>query len=201
MVKAYFQPWIGERYWTGLEGCRTLVLGEAHYEWEKNQTLWPELTIECVREQRDGEWTKQFWTNIVVAFLGYRPSLEDKKKFWDSMAFYNYIQESVGFGARVRPTRSMWLQAEQPFFSVLNQLQPHLLVVLGYSLWGWLPNEGRAGPPISDAPQPDTWIYPVGKSGECLAYGLRHPSAGFSGRTWNKYVTKAIALAQRLTRT
>jgi hypothetical protein len=199
MNEPYFQPWIGQRYGEGLDECRTLVLGEAHYEWEENQTLESQLTIECVQEQINGEWTKQFWTNIAVALLGYRPSFEEKRQFWDSVAFYNYIQESVGFGPRTRPTRSMWLKARQPFYSVLRQLKPQLVVVLGYGLWGWLPSDGKEGPSISGAPQKQTWIYSVGGSEECLAYGVRHPSAGFSGQTWSRYIATARESAQCLT--
>jgi len=194
-----FLPWKGGRYESSpLFGRKVLVLGESHYQWDKEKPIdeWDNLTIECIREQISGEATFAFWTNIAVAFLNRRPTLAEKESFWHSVAFYNYIQFSVGLGPRVPPTREMWRDSEPGFVQVLNNLKPDVIVVLGYALWKNLPElGGKVGPIIAGADQPDTWRYPYeGRS--ALAYAILHPSSGgFSGYYWHPYVMRAIELA------
>ena len=66
-----FRPWIGENYQQSRWGKRVLVLGESHYQYDKNLPIdnYPDLTIDCVKEQIDGQYTYAFWTRIAVAFL------------------------------------------------------------------------------------------------------------------------------------
>jgi hypothetical protein len=177
-------------------GKKILVLGESHYQRDDNKPLYPEFTRDCIEEQLEGDWTYQFWTNIVVAFLNRRPTLEEKRDFWHSVAFYNYIQQSVGPRPRVHPSTNMWQKSEQGFIDVLNLLTPNVLLVLGKRLWNNLPSlHGKPGPAILGAEQSETWYYRLTGDDSCLAYGIRHPSAGFSGRYWHPYVKRVIALA------
>ena len=197
MQHVFFKPWIGDSFSEGgLWSKRILILGESCYQWDEDIPLTEDLTIQCIREQIDGDYTKAFWTNIVIALLKIRPSLEDKHRCWHSVAFYNYIQCSVGFGPRVRPTPEMWKKSQTAFSEVLNELQPDCIIVLGYQLWYNLPpNNGEPGPAIGGAPQEETWRYPVNGKTPALAYNVRHPSAGFSGWSWHPFVTRAIELA------
>ena len=173
-----------------------LVLGESHYQRDNSKPLYPQFTCDCIEEQLEGYWTHRFSTNIVVALLNKRPTLDEKRMCWHSVAFYNYIQEVVGSGPRVRPSDRMWQQSEPGFFEVLNLLAPNALIVLGKTLWDNLPElHGKPGPTILGAEQPETWVYPLPGGGSCLAYGIRHPSAGFSGKYWHPYVKQVIALA------
>jgi hypothetical protein len=90
----------------------------------------------------------------------------------------------------------MWRQSEQSFIEVLNDLAPNFLIVLGYALWHNLPPlHGASGPMMAGAEQTETWYYPLACGGSCLAYAIRHPSAGFSGRYWHPYVKQVISLA------
>jgi len=172
-----------------------MILGESHYQWDKGIPLTQDLTTQCIEEQISDEDRKQFWTNIAIAFLNRYPTKEDKYRFWHSVAFYNYIQANVGFGPRVRPTPDMWRMSQAPFFDVLKELKPEVIIVLGYTLWNQLPDVGRHGPRIDGAKQDETWRYSVGVDTEALAYAIRHPSAGFSGRYWHPFVMRAIELA------
>ena len=46
MEHVYFKPWRGDNYQSGHRfGKRVLVLGEAHYEWDKNMPLLPLYTF------------------------------------------------------------------------------------------------------------------------------------------------------------
>ena len=117
MQHVFFKPWVGDNFPKGgLRSKKILILGESHYQWDEDIPLTEDLTIQCVREQIDGCFTKAFWTNIVIALLNNRPSLEDKHRFWHSVAFYNYIQCSVGFGPRVQPSPKMWKKSQPAFF-------------------------------------------------------------------------------------
>ncbi|MDE2831931.1 MAG: hypothetical protein OXN20_17600 [Gemmatimonadota bacterium] len=152
MQHVFFKPWVGNNFSEGgLWSKKVLILGESHYQWDENIPLTEDLTIQCVQEQIAGGRTKAFWTNIVIALLNVRPSLKDKYRCWQSVAFYNYIQCSVGFGPRVRPSPEMWEKSQEPFFEVLNDLQPDCIIVLGYQLWDNLPCDGEEGPVIDGA--------------------------------------------------
>ena len=190
MEHVYFMPWIGDNYWSARRfGKRVLVLGESHYEWEKDMPLLPpNLTIQCIEEQLAGEEPSiAFWTKIAITFLNEHPSIEEKREFWHSVAFYNYIQESVGFGPRVRLTEEMWEKAREPFNEVLYELCPQFIAVLGYDdLWCNLLDNGSQGSTKSD------WRYPH-PEGEAWAFRMKHPSArGFSARKWHGPLIQAL---------
>lgn len=88
----------------------------------------------------------------MAVFLGHVPTTEEKRYFWKSVTFYNFIQGSVGFGARVRPTPGMWKNANQPFSEILADLKPQFLVVMGKQVWYSLPElNGSYGPSIEGA--------------------------------------------------
>jgi hypothetical protein len=197
MSGIFFKPWRGKDYESNkLFGKRVLVLGESHYVRDEKDSLYPELTIDCVEEQIEGPHTTKFWTNIAAAFMNKRPSQDEKKEFWDSIAFYNYIQTSVGIAPRIPPTEEMWRNSEQGFNEVLADFLPRAVIVLGYDLWRHLPDlRGRDGPKIVGSEQPDTWYYPLPNGESCLAYAIKHPSAGFSSSYWYKYLQQAISFA------
>lgn len=193
MEHVFFKPWIGKDFARGgLWGKRILVLGESHYQWDKDIPLTQDLTIECITEQMKGVYKKQFWTNIAITFLNRHPSIEEKNKFWNSVAFYNYVQSNVGFGPRIRPTPELWAKSSVPYLEILNELQPNCIIVLGYQLWENLPSLGEKGPMIEGAEQKETWKYPIYGNAHALAYGIRHPSAGFSAWSWHPFVMRAI---------
>lgn len=197
MSAIFFKPWIGEDYATGARfGKRVMILGESHYQWDKAITPYPDLTCTAIRAQISGEYTYPFWTRVVSAFIGHKPSLDEKRDFWRAVAFYNYVQETVSFGPRVAPTPEMWARSETAFAELLNMYAPQVLIVLGYRLWDKLPNLGGASDqPIDGATQTQTWRYPLSRGGTCLAYGIRHPSSGFTGSTWQPHILAAIRQA------
>ena len=193
MEKIFFKPWIGEQYQASpLSGKRVLVLGESCYQWDKDIPLGPDFTIRCVTEQKAGRYPAKFWTNIVIAFLNKRPTTQEKEAFWSSVAFYNYVQRPVGWGPRKSPSKEMWQEGADPFAEILEQLSPQLVIVLGFQLWRQLPDlDGQKGPRISSTRQPETWQYSL-ENGSCLAYGVMHPSAAFSGKYWHPYIMEAF---------
>lgn len=198
MSDVYFKPWIGDDYKSARRfGKRVMILGESHYQWDKKVKPAPEWTCTFVGNQMSGDHTHAFWTRIVSAFIGHKPDLFEKQDFWRSVAFYNYVQQSVGFDAHVGPTREMWASSEPAFAEVLHAHAPQVLIVLGYRLWNKIPDlGGAAAAPIDCAKQPQTWRYPLNCGGSCLAYGIRHPSSGFTGSEWQPHILEVIRRAE-----
>ena len=58
-------------------------------------------------------------------------------KFWESVAFYNFVQEIVAKGQR--PEDNLWRQGSVPFLNTLAFLKPQVLLVLGKDLAKHLP--------------------------------------------------------------
>lgn len=190
MKHVKFLPWVGKNYGRGFNGLRTLVLGESHYESANNPDISNSRseTVSCIEEQVSGDWTYAFWTKTASALLGRKPTLDDKKQFWHSVAYYNYVQESAGSGPRIMPAQKSWHMSELPFKEVLQELKPDFIVALGYRLWDMLPDlNGHEGPRIESAPQPRTWIYPH-TNGCAFLFNIKHPSSGFSPTHWHDLI-------------
>ena len=195
MKNVKFNPWIGSAYRQAPLGKRILILGESHYDWDADNPIDrdAETTIKVLQDQMG--YNKAFWTNIVMTFLAHKPTLEEKVSFWDSVAFYQFIQSSVGFGPRKRPSEEQWAAGETPFFEVLGFLQPQLVAVLGYKNFEKLPNRNaEGGPAIPNFPDVETCRYSY-SGGSSLAIRLKHPSSGYSSSYWHGPVSQAIRIA------
>ncbi|MBI5442722.1 MAG: hypothetical protein HY900_16100 [Deltaproteobacteria bacterium] len=188
-MKIHYTPWIGENYGAAnVTGTRLLVLGESHYGDGD-----PDATVRYTQAYVDGQ-NHRFWTSIMQLVLG-RPGYEiDRREFWHSVSFYNFIQEPVGDGPRWRPTSEMWARSQGPFEEVLNELKPRRILVLGAALWDNLPSFGRQGRGLHALGEPkDTWIYPYA-GGEALSTWVFHPSSpkGANTLSVHPYVKELI---------
>jgi len=192
-----FRPWVGNRYESSPFGKKILILGESHYGWKGSGNIdeQPDVTERVVSEQLAGNYIKRFWTNIATAFLNRKPTLADKREFWNSVAFYNYVQCSVGDRARIRPTSDKWQSGESAFFEVLESLTPKLIVVLGYALWDHLPiaNSERSSK-LSGHDYIRTRRY-LFDAGSAFVINVKHPSTGFNGLKWHPCISEAIQAA------
>lgn len=128
-----FFPWRGTRYGnadSAFPERRVLVLGESHYNLNKMKAD-PQFTIRCIQEQIEGKWKKAYWTKLTKVLCGRDATPET----WQSVAFYNYVQDWMGSGARQAPTEESWRLAPLPFRNVLAELRPTHLLVVSYRLW------------------------------------------------------------------
>lgn len=139
-----FLPWIGRNYGTGgLFGRRVLVLGESHYQWQEGDVyvqpsrLNREFTRKCIQERIDGKKNARFWPRVQT-IVGGPQYADDTEAFWHAVAFYNYVQGSVGTYSkerRSRPSLEQWQESQAPFDKVLALLKPERVVVCGCQLW------------------------------------------------------------------
>ena len=212
-INGGFDPWRGEFYGRpndlGLPSC-LLILGESHYGGPEEYRR--SLTREVIEDQWSGH-SYRYFTTVQRAVLG--PSKEvGTEDFWQSVAFYNFIQRLVGEKPRDRPTPHMWKEAADRFRETLNCLEPTHMIVTGFELWDCLRD---FGPPRDDVPEdevatirklvPDRfktddqkrrgWLgrYRHG-SGKCLAVKIEHPSSGkFSHPKWHPVIQNFLRMA------
>jgi hypothetical protein len=148
-TEAHFKPWIGSNYEKG--GCwgkRVLVLGESHYTKMYTDTP-PELTTSYTRhiiqlyavQKNDIFYAKV--RNLILRGLTLPTNCYGTEKqrqfFWNSIAFYNYVQEYVGTKPKQRPNADAWERSKPGFWEVLEKLKPEVCITLGNELWDNLP--------------------------------------------------------------
>ncbi|MBI4882203.1 MAG: hypothetical protein HY812_21455 [Planctomycetes bacterium] len=195
-----FKPYVGPKYGrSNPYGGRLLVLGESHYVGESGVRR-ASLTELVVQEYLAGEYASRFLTMVGQLIHGSRDICdEDKKAVWQSIAFYNYIQSSVGRRPRMRPRAKQWDAAQTPFLAVLRVLRPAGIVVLGDELWTKLPPAERGPVLRAGRSKVLTKRYAWSSRGEgAIAVGVRHPAG--QGFKFRKYAPMVAALLQHIRR-
>ena len=175
MKDVVFKPYQGSKYTQNNRfGLRVLVLGESHnHDGVESSDFTTGVVKWFTQNKRDA-----FFTKIAKVLLGIETNgwLSDTElvEIWDQVAFYNYIQCFVKT-ARIRPTDEMWRAAQEPFLSVLDELKPDVVLVLGFDLLNHL------GQPLPEGPE---------------FCGIKHPSTGFSYREWTPKFVDALNKAK-----
>jgi hypothetical protein len=178
----HFQPWIGENY--EKRRPRLLVIGMSHYDWDDRKCPEYFATNDVIQSRASGECRGAFFTNIVAICIGRLPNDEEREQFWQSVAFYNYIQEFVGDSPQRKHDPILWERGEPAFFAVLRRLRPELVLVIGQMNWNnistlYVP----AGEMLKHAPErryAEVCRYPIGEGRTALAFHVKHTAAGFN---------------------
>jgi hypothetical protein len=195
----HFQPWIGTNY--RKRSPRLLVLGMSHYDWEERECAEYSVTNCVIQGRISGEVRQRFYTNIVATCIGRLPNDEDREQFWQSVAFYNYIQEFVGNSPRRIHDPVLWERAEPAFFAVLRRLRPELVLVIGQMNWDnisilYVP----AGEKLEHAPQrryAEVCRYPTGENRTALAFHVKHTATGYNFERFAPLFRSADKLVRR----
>ena len=213
-----FDPWVGDNYGSPNDldlPSRLLILGESHYDHGDSEVYRRSFTKEVIAaviaEEQRKIYKRNYFKGVRKAVLG--PSQEvDAKDFWQSVAFYNFIQKPVEKPGD-RPTRHMWKgEAPDRFRKTLNRLRPTHVIVAGFRLWEHLPGDKDFW---SDAPEDEVatirklvpsrfnnckherlgWLgrYRHG-SGKCLVVKIHHPSR-FSPEQWHPVIRDFLRMA------
>jgi hypothetical protein len=184
-----FDPWLGSDYRTvGLDGVRVLILGESQYGSPDNAsepyngTPTPECrkSTQRIIQECALDHPKAFFTKIAKLLLGRvvgeHLSAAERAALWRAIAFYNFIQWWLP-APRHRPTESMWAAGCQPFVELVQEIHPHVIVVLGRQLSGWLPPLDRATSVVK----------------------IAHPSSkGFTYQPWMTNIKQALDTSKGL---
>lgn len=190
-----FRPWAPSSEDPRIAGVRLLVLGESHYEEENGDGSTYRDADATVEETRNTvrkygvkpEKRQVFFANLYTMLSGEPWALEASRlePFWNSIFFYNYVQTLVPGGPRHSPSPSMWREAEKPFRTVIEEIAPEAILVVGKRLWSNMAQEDER---LDE--QPDGLGLICGyhlPSGDTIpAACTRHPSSfGFRPMEWH----------------
>lgn len=169
----------------GLEGIRLLVLGESHYGAEPSTKASSDLTERLMRGEVQRGSTKTFLTKTSRLLLRDQDAGKaDRRKVRDQIAFYNFVQSWAGTGARIAPTDAAWAKSRAPFREVMNELEPHAVLVLGKRLWKHIPVEDRESGPFKGAECVGMGGYSLDGGKSSFMLGVHHPSSAFRYARW-----------------
>lgn len=205
MTKPFFNPWVGQDYSSGgIFGKRIMVLGESHYCSDMCPTCGADFNCECnefttnvVKIYLDHNNERESWMNTFLKFerslVNHETTPEESLKIWNSLLFYNYLQTAMP-GARVAGTTEQYKAAEEPFFSVLEQYQPDLLIVWGVRLWDNMPWEHwEDGVQMKvDDFEISNGFYELSNGKKVRAVCVYHPSSGYSWDYWYKVISQLV---------
>lgn len=207
MKNINFKPWVGKNYQsTGYHGKRILVLGESHYcqkELSEGGRCYPFCKRElmndaCFSQTHDvvdeavygysGQRYLQAFVCFERAVTGRVLTNEERKEFWESVMFYNYIQYAQS-GPRMAPQSEHWAKSEKAFVELLETYKPDYIIVWGVRLYDGLPSlDGKATKHYLDNNHTfDTWHYTI-NGNDIPALKIHHPSSP-SGRRWSYWHT------------
>lgn len=149
----FFIPYVGMYYANGgLFDRRVMILGESHYCDGGccdcgNCRLYKQcgkFTQDVLRDFLDERKERQNWMRTFVKFerslVGKMTDWALRRKIWDSVMFYNYLQVAMG-GPRKAGTSAQYKQAANAFFDVIDEHEPECIIVWGKRLWNNMSNE------------------------------------------------------------
>lgn len=192
MSSVKFEPWIGRNYgrrsrWR----ASVLLLGYSHYH-EFMEVGHPEYTRYVVgRHVRGINDRSRYWTKLARTF----ECLDGREAFWDSVAFYNYIQDFMT-GPREDPTPRQVVAAWVPFTQVINRLQPDLVLATGKQLWETI--SPRVRPPRAIKLEDGRLVPYRLVNGTVVVGYINHPSSGgYAYSEWCPVVVALLAEARK----
>ena len=127
-------PWIGQNYFN----TKIVVLGESQYEdgdeWQENNR---DATRILIGNRFSGTKGKIF-TNVERVLLSSdNPTLEEKNKFWKSVAYWNLVQRLMA-SIKERPSDKDFDDGWATFLFLVEILRPATCIVLGKGSCGRL---------------------------------------------------------------
>lgn len=181
-----------------------MILGDSHYCGTPcgscGQNPNPKcnrFTTDVIEAYLDPKCEREGWMNTYLKFerslVGHETTPDESRKIWDSLLFYNYLQFAL-HGPRESGTPEQHKASIEPFFSVLDQYQPDMMIVWGVRLWNNLPEERWIGSPgISvDGQAINSGYYKLSNGKPVRAICVYHPSAGYDWSHWHKVIMKFI---------
>ena len=177
-----FVPWVGPDYERGFCGLRILLVCESHYAGKQHErpTVTPEIVKALALGERHPRATGKLprhkhFTLIMSAVQNVRQRFSNtqRREFWNSVAYYNYLQEFLQ-GSRVAPPAGVWQRSEKAFTEVLAVLAPDLIICFS------LRNGNRVRSLAGNVP----------------VAVVNHPSSRFTYSKVNPIIARHIELAQ-----
>lgn len=196
----WFDPWIGSSYWNGgYKGRKILVIGNNHYCDSRLQCSccgvggskssdWncDSMTQNVIQEYIDFQNDNGCYDSWMSTFEKFENAVEDgcdSDDFWNSIAFYNFLQTAVrknedkcNSDKIYRQYISEYNNSNKCLWNVISDLNPDYIIVWGSCLRKHFHGtEGCTGGVIQK------------RTGIPTLY-IHHPSQGFSSYYWNEII-------------
>lgn len=206
----FFLPHVGEDY--GGNGSifekRLCVVGASHYAPDvedfqsgNDREIWRMMTCSTVRDYLDPNFRaerrwKSTYTKFVNAFFGRGTTVEERRRFFDSVVFFNYLQRLEGRdGNESRPEYYAEELHFLAFREIVSATRPDVVVAWGRKVWGALsrrfPEAERSGAfPRRIRAEIDGHAFTL--------IGVRHPSSRSFSRAAHETLFRAQGLSPRL---
>jgi len=223
MTNVFFRPWVGENYYNaGFNGNRILVLGESCYcGWcdecggntllpggKEGEDWWEEDCRNKIPEvvtkflgYKNGKVPHKHYMNgyrrFTDIFLGHECTPEETQTFWNSCVLYNYVQTALD-KARKAPKQWEWDTGKEPFFEVLEEYDPDVVIAWSKELWNNMPTGFREDKSFLnrfDPPAPLRY-YNNGKR-DIPVYGCYHPSTSYFSNDDTPYFKSLLEKVSR----
>ena len=196
MKNAHFKPYVGKNYQQGFEGKKILVLGESHYGGAENSDFVNGLVSDFLDYKRGEKSKFKRWMNTYTKFtnvlFGEKISNDDMVVFWESIAFYNYVQTSIE-NARKSPTGEEFSNSEVAFFEVLAELKPDLVIAWGDRLFSKMPTNGKwSEKTLLDGSMGKVYLYTINEK-DIPTFAVYHPSSRVFSYDATKYLQEFIS--------
>lgn len=191
-----FIPWVGSEYAQGINGKRVMVLGESHYCAHESEAV-PQLTINIIHHilnpNNEHEGFMNTYTKFGRALAGRDHYDKDREAMWNSVVFYNFVQVPIS-EARKAPEKQDFVDAESPYFTVLEQYRPDCVIVWGSRLYNNLPRKGYQTEDLimRDGKSIETWAYKLSSGHIVYLLPIIHPSAAFTPEYWCEAIMNFI---------
>lgn len=147
MFKLTFLPFVGQNY-EQIE-FKILVLGESHhYDGDFNNIpndLTQNVVSDYLKFKKTGvhheNWMRTF-TRFSNIFNGYTLTNTETISFWESVAFYNFVQYPT-HESRQSPSPMHFTNSIDAFNEVLKSLDPDFIIFWGHRLWNNFPKQNH----------------------------------------------------------
>lgn len=128
-------PWIGASFLNLPRDEKLVIVGESHYfksaEGQSEiDTYYPEYTRRVVEESLiRKEWTTRTLTNL-TSLLNLE-TLEERESFWQRTVYYNFIQSSMDYSHKERPSDEQNEIAWKNFLELKHAFDPKYFLFIG----------------------------------------------------------------------
>lgn len=127
MIAPDVDVWVGSSY--GLTERKLMLLGESW--WGETEPLKVAIERWAGDEQADATFSRLF--NTCSGTRRENASYNERMAFWNSIAFYNFVQGSLGATRKSRPSSKQFQAAVPAFENVLHSLKPRGVWIIGRS--------------------------------------------------------------------
>lgn len=176
MDARYFKPWTGKKF----SSTKLLILSESAHNWCDNGKLRipsPEHPKRSLLWNIKNFGKVRYFTQMSrVLCASKSPGVQEMLISWNEYAYTIYVQDTVGFGARSRPTPKQFRDAGPHFLKLIEKTHPLKVVVTGKTLWNHMP------PPSLERRDRKAYRLSDGALVWCLA--IPHPANRTTGFNW-----------------